>query len=112
MGNGDHHDNQSNQQITVQITVRVHPSITSLMNECRKMYKLMATYMQSYQIEVIFKPILMQFEMKITELIGRVKEMHLNHGHNQTVNTNKSNNQNERKQEVPKRDMTEAFHSL
>merc|ERR1712113_428144 len=78
-------------------SVRVHPAITSLMNECRKMYKLMATYMQSYQIAVIFRPIVMQFEMKLTELIGRVKQMHLGQGHSANIN---ANNQSERKADV------------
>ena len=97
------------------VAVRVHPSITSLMNECRKMYKLMATYMQSYQISVIFKPIVMQFEMKLTELIGRVKQMHLEEG--QSANNIKDEDNEDgaaarRRNKEPRRDMTEALHSL
>ena len=95
-------------------SVRVHPSITSLMNECRKMYKLMATYMQSYQISVIFKPIVMQFEMKLTELIGRVKQMHLDGGLSGNSNVTNGGGEEDKNNRMtkPKRDMTEAFHSL
>lgn len=121
-GDGKHRD-----------SVRVHPSVTSLMNECRKMYKLMATYMQSYQIHVIFKPIVMHFECKLTELISRVQSLHIHHhhgkrGHSSSANdsnadsnrpdlngASSSNSQSRKrhsKNEPPRRDMTEAFHSL
>merc|ERR1712003_228895 len=74
--------------------VKVNPSISSLMAECRKMYRLMSTYMQSYQISVIFKPIVKQFEQRIAALIADIECIHRH------------------EDEEEKKDMTDAFHSL
>eukprot|EP00483_Globobulimina_turgida_P012013 UN12035 len=88
---------------------KVHPSVSSLMMECKKMHRLMLTYMQSYQISIIFKPIVMQFEMKLTALITKIQSLHSGNigggGHRDIINENDV-------KEKEKRDMTQAFHSL
>eukprot|EP01083_Nonionella_stella_P026916 74081_1 len=85
--------------------VRVHQSISSLMSECRKMYRLMSTYMQSYQISLIFKPIVMQFDMKLNALCAKLQKLHLN-------NSDQKSNENENGDKVTRRDMTQSFHCL
>ena len=119
-----------NKKNDTKINVKVHPSISSLMQECRKMHRLMSTYMQSYQISIIFKPIVMQFEMKLTSLIDKVNRIHLskknkiqlnkkdNENENETENKTNDNDDNNSpkvtttKKQQEKRDMTESFHSL
>eukprot|EP01084_Bolivina_argentea_P020209 37596_1 len=105
---------------------KVHPSISTLMIECKKMHRLMLTYMQSYQIQIIFKPIVAQFELKLTALISKIQAVHLDKNNNQNENNEgDGKNNSEDKQNIkktpeikpvirkpPKRDMTQAFHSL
>ncbi len=77
----------------------------------------MQTYMQSYQTPIIFKPIVMQFELKLTSLITKIQSLHLNKNNinENQISDEKNDNNSENKpiiKKPAKRDMTQAFHSL